>query len=93
MVTFSWMNVMCIHLWRTVTTVSSISPRCFYVYTLYALGLPLTCRSLFVIDHLISGIDKFSYREANGELVKVYLNTSTYLFYKISQIRESSCDI
>lgn len=68
MVTFCWLNGMCIHLWRIVTTMNSISTRSFYIYALYALGLPLICRILFYTDRLISGLRRFSNRAECGEL-------------------------
>lgn len=38
---FFWLNVMCIHLWRTVTNMHPIPGRSFYVYALYASTVPL----------------------------------------------------
>lgn len=69
-ISFSWLNTMCIHLWRAVIATNPIPPRSFYAYALYAMGLPLICQILFYADSIISGEKKFSHRMKEGKLNK-----------------------
>lgn len=81
MVSYCWLQVMCFHMWRTVTTAKAISGRSFHVYTLYALGLPVICCTAFSIDLRITGWEIFLHRYFLGE--------SSYLWICI--VRNSNC--
>lgn len=72
MMLINWINVMCIHSWRSEMSIHPISPRIFYAYVSYATGLPLISFIAIFVDYGVSGEANFYRRWEEGELNENY---------------------